>query len=35
MRVQPRDEKIVDDVALQHITLLGDGHCIALIQVLL
>ena len=34
-RIRPGDEKFGDDVALQHIALLGEGHCITLIQQLL
>ena len=34
-RIRPGDEKFGDDVALQHIDLLGERHCITLIQQLL
>ena len=34
-RIRPGDEKFGNDVALQHIALLGEGHCITLVQQLL
>lgn len=34
-RVRPNDEKFGDIVALEHVALLGEGHCLTLIQQLL
>ena len=31
-RVRPNDDKLGDMVALEHVALLGEGHCLTLIQ---